>query len=68
MVGFNFTAEYVAKRRATALRNTLLASVRAIADCEGALPDTYGMKAKELVELLDGLRLQYGATNRSAST
>lgn len=54
MVAWNFTADYVASggmRRAS----------KAFSGYEAALPDTYGMKAQELADLLNELRRSYAA-------
>jgi hypothetical protein len=46
MVGFNFAPSYDRARAGRAV-------AKLVADCEGALPDTYGKKAEELAELLN---------------
>ncbi|MFO0965439.1 MAG: hypothetical protein U0793_07615 [Gemmataceae bacterium] len=46
MIGFNHVPGYQGKRFGRGLS-------RAVAHCEGALPDTYGKKAEELVVLLN---------------
>lgn len=46
MVGFNYVQSYDRTRVGRAL-------AKAISKCEGALPDTYGMRAAELAELLN---------------
>lgn len=46
MVAFDFAPTHERARAARALS-------RAIAQCDGALPNTYGMKAQELAELLN---------------
>jgi hypothetical protein len=46
MVGFNYVESYDRSRFGRALSS-------ALADCEGGLPDLYGKKAEELVELLN---------------
>lgn len=46
MVGFDFAPSCDRARRGRALAST-------IAGCEGALPDTYGLSAEQLADLLD---------------
>ena len=46
MVGIQFTPCYAPAKRVRAFLNATLG-------CEGSLPDTYGMKAEELVEILN---------------
>jgi hypothetical protein len=46
MVGFNYSPSYDRARVGRAVAT-------AVAGCEGALPDTYGQKAQELVEYLN---------------
>lgn len=46
MVGFNYVSTYARAPRARALS-------KAVAKCEGGLPDTYGKTAAELVDLLN---------------
>jgi hypothetical protein len=46
MVGFNYVPTYDRSRTARCVSS-------AIAQCEGALPDTYGKKAEELVDMLN---------------
>ena len=46
MVGFNFVATYDRARVGRAV-------AKALGQCEGALPDTYGKKASELVAILN---------------
>jgi len=46
MIGFNFVPTYDRSRAGRAIATTLTG-------CEGALPDTYGMKAEELARLLN---------------
>lgn len=41
------------------------AVARGIADVEGALPDTYGMKASALAALMDTLRLRHRQADKS---
>jgi hypothetical protein len=53
MVGLNFRPEYVASGRARGISKEL-------SGYEGALPDTYGMKVQELVDLMERLRQEYG--------
>ncbi len=48
LVGFNFKSEYKEM-------NFGRKAAKLIADCEAALPNTYGMKAEELVEILNKL-------------
>ena len=56
MVGFNYVPGYDRARAGRAL-------AQALANCEGALPDTYGMKAREMVDLLnERLRAARGAS------
>jgi hypothetical protein len=59
MVGFNFAQSY---DRSTAGRRL----ARAISQCEGALPDDYGMKVEELAELLNSKLQQYRQTSGRA--
>jgi hypothetical protein len=54
MVGFNYVSTYDRSRAARALAT-------AISGCEGALPDTYGMKAEELAKLLNARLHEAGA-------
>ncbi len=56
MVGFNFVQSY---DRSTIGRGV----AKAFSECEGALPDTYGMKAEELAELLNSKLLKFRETN-----
>ena len=46
MVGLNFSPSYDRTRTARAI-------VKALAECEGSLPDTYGQKAEELADYLN---------------
>jgi len=55
MVAWNFTPDYPATGRTAALSKSL-------SGYEAALPDTYGMKAQELVGLLESLRQRYVET------
>jgi hypothetical protein len=52
MVGWNFTPDYRPPGRARAISKSLYG-------CEGALPDTYGMKPQELADLMETLRQRY---------
>jgi hypothetical protein len=56
MVAWNFTPGYSATGRAGAISKSL-------SGYEAGLPDTYGMKPQELVELLESLRQRYGEAN-----
>ena len=55
MVAWNFKPE----ARDT---GTVRAVSRSLYGFESALPDTYGMKAQELADLLEGLRQRYAGT------
>lgn len=52
MVGFNFAPEYARASKARAFS-------RALAGFEGGLPDTYGLPAGELAEILSDLHRQW---------
>lgn len=52
MVTWNFTPEYRATKPGRALSKSL-------SGYEAALPDTYGLKAQELAELMEELRRRY---------
>ena len=54
MVAWNFTADYVAS-------GGMCRASKAFSGYEAALPDTYGMKAQELADLLNELRRSYAA-------
>jgi hypothetical protein len=58
MVAWNFTPEYPTT-------GSLRAISKSLSGCEAALPDTYGMKPKELVELMEGLRQSYANDRNS---
>jgi hypothetical protein len=58
MVAWNFTPDYPASGSARAISKSL-------SGYEAALPDTYGMKPQELVELMEGLRQSYGKTRNA---
>ncbi|MCC6961950.1 MAG: hypothetical protein IT585_01720 [candidate division Zixibacteria bacterium] len=60
IVAWNFAPDYPASRGGRAFS-------RWIADFEAALPDTYGMKAEYLAELMERLRLRYSAAPRAGS-
>ena len=53
-VGWNYTPDYQA-------RAALRSFSKSIAGYEACLPDTYGLKVEKLAEVLETLRLQYGA-------
>jgi hypothetical protein len=55
MVAWNFTPDYPATGRARAVSKSL-------SGYEAALPDTYGMRPQDLVELMEGLRQRYVET------
>ena len=55
MVAWNFTPEYSQSERGRALSKSL-------SGYEAALPDTYGMKAEELVSLMSDLRNRFAST------
>lgn len=52
MVAWNLTPHHPMPRRVSALSKSM-------SGYEAALPDTYGMKPEELLELMEGLRLAY---------
>lgn len=64
-VVLTFTPEYLATRRPTAMSKALLVAARAKTGYEGALPDTYGMKAQELADIMNGLLRQSGKSSRA---
>jgi hypothetical protein len=53
MVAWNFAPEYTPPGRVRRISKSLYGY-------EAALPDTYGLKAQELAELMEGLRQRYG--------
>ena len=55
MVAWNFRPDYPATGRARAISKSL-------SGYEAALPDTYGMKPQELVELMESIRQRYVET------
>ena len=60
MVGLNFSSSYDRTRTARAI-------VKALAECEGSLPDTYGQKAEELADYLNYRLAQSRASLPKAS-
>ena len=56
MVGINFRADYAAHGVRTVVRN--------VVGYESALPDTFGMKAKDLVTLLNEWRNRHSSAGR----
>lgn len=54
MVGWKYSPDHVKLQRLRSFNMTLLGA-------EAALPDTYGMSVTELIELLEGCRVQYGS-------
>lgn len=59
MVGFNYSPSYDRTRTARAV-------VKALAECEGSLPDTYGQKAEELADYLNYRLAQSRASSARA--
>ncbi len=59
MVGFNYVPSYDRSRIGRRVG-------KAIAKCEGALPDTFGMKAEELAELLNSKLAAFWAGEQGA--
>ncbi len=57
-VGWNFTPDYSATKRARAIS-------RAISGCEGMLSNNYGMKPDELAELMESVRQEYADTQNA---
>jgi len=58
MVAWNFTPDYPASGRARAISKLLCGY-------EAALPNTYGMKPQQLVELMESLRQRYVETRNA---
>ncbi len=58
MVAWNFAPDYPATGRARAISKSL-------SGYEAALPDAYGMKPQELVELMESLRQRYVETRNA---
>jgi hypothetical protein len=55
LVGWNYSSEYLKSRRLRSVNS-------AIAGVEATLPDTYGLPAEELAELMNQLRKKHAKT------